>query len=118
MVTLDLSKYDEEASRKELAQELLDAVNTKGFFYLKNFGLSREEVDRQFGIGSEFYTTPLEERLKSKSDLEHGNSNGYSPAGKRDMGHGIMGESMSTAALLTGSQTERRSTMSPVGQAW
>ena len=92
MVTLDLSKYDTDEGRQELAHELLDAINIKGFFYLKNFGLSNESVDRQFGIGSEFYSTPVEQRLMSKSDLEHGNSNGYSAAGKREMGQGLVGE--------------------------
>jgi hypothetical protein len=29
--------------------------------------------------------------MKSKSDLEHGNSNGYSPLGQRDVGEGLKG---------------------------
>ena len=91
VVTLDLSKYDTESGQRELALELLEAVNQKGFFYLKNFGLSAEQVNRQFGIGSEFYSVPLENRLKSLSDLEHGNSNGYAPAGKRQVGQGLTG---------------------------
>lgn len=87
--TVDLSLFTTDESKKALAQTLLDAVKTKGFFYLSNFGLSQEQVDRQYAIGSEFYAVPLEERMKSKSDLQHGNSNGYAPAGKREVGEGL-----------------------------
>jgi len=87
--TVDLSKFDNEEGKQELAKVLLEAVNTKGFFYLINFGISSERVSRQFGIGSEFYGTPIEERMKSKSDLDHGNSNGYSPMGNREVGKGL-----------------------------
>lgn len=72
-----------------LAKKLLDAVNTKGFFYLTNFGITKEEVDRQFGIGSEFYSTPLEERMIARSKVEQGNSNGYRPMGLRNVGEGL-----------------------------
>ncbi len=63
-------------------------MNTKGFFYLTNFGITQEEVDRQFGIGGEFYATPLEERMKARSRVEQGNSNGYRPMGLRTVGEG------------------------------
>jgi len=89
LVTIDFAKFDTEQGKQELAKELLDAVNTKGFFYLVNFGISQAAVDRQFAIGSQFYTIPLEERMKSLSDLANGNSNGYCPAGRRIMGDGI-----------------------------
>ncbi len=120
VVTLDLSKYDTEEGKEELARQLLEAVNKKGFFYLKNFGLPAEVVNRQFGIGSEFYSVPLGDRLKSISDLEHGNSNGYAPAGKRDVGQGLTGESFFLYGrgigrdMLTAEQTVRRSITSPV----
>lgn len=56
-----------------------------GFFYVKNFGISQEEVDRQFALGREFYDLPLEERLNfyNEKELESGNYNGYRPAGLR-----------------------------------
>lgn len=45
-----------------------------GFFYVKNFNISQDEIDRQFALGREFYALPLEEKLKyhSASDLEKG----------------------------------------------
>ena len=60
--------------------------NSSGFFYVTNFGISQEEVDRQFALGREFYNLPLEERLKfyNAKDLESGEYNGYRPAGLRE----------------------------------
>jgi len=85
--TVDLSKYDQgEEAKKELAHTLLEAFNVYGFFYLINFGFTDKEVSRQFGIGTEFYATPLEDRMKSRSRVEQGNSNGYRPAGLRSTG--------------------------------
>lgn len=56
-----------------------------GFFYVKNFNISQEEVDRQFALGREFYALPLEEKLKyhNADDLARGEYNGYRPAGHR-----------------------------------
>ena len=56
-----------------------------GFFYVKNFNISQEEIDNQFALGREFYALPLEEKLKfhSASDLERGEYNSYRPAGHR-----------------------------------
>ena len=52
---------------------------------MKNFNISQEEVDRQFALGREFYSLPLEERLKyhNRADLDRGEYNGYRPAGER-----------------------------------
>lgn len=54
-----------------------------GFFYIINFGLSQEEVDRQFSIGKEIFKLPLEEKLKYRAELEKGGYNGYKPMGLR-----------------------------------
>ena len=35
-----------------------------GFFYVKNFNISQERVNRQFSLGKKFYELPLEEKLK------------------------------------------------------
>jgi isopenicillin N synthase-like dioxygenase len=39
-------------------------VREKGFFYVKNFNISQERVDRQFAMGKSFYELPLEEKSK------------------------------------------------------
>lgn len=60
-----------------------------GFFYITNFGLTQEEVDRQFAIGKEIFSLPTEEKLKHRADLEHGNYNGYRPLGSIELFPGL-----------------------------
>ncbi len=60
-----------------------------GFFYIINFGLSQEQVDRQFAIGKEVFSLPTEEKLKYRADLEHGGYNGYKPLGLREVKPGV-----------------------------
>ncbi|KIY65621.1 Clavaminate synthase-like protein [Cylindrobasidium torrendii FP15055 ss-10] len=84
LVTVDLALYDTPEGRKELANTLINALRNKGFFYVKNFGISQERVDAQFHIGSKFYELPLEEKQKyTVQGLEQGKYNGYVPAGRR-----------------------------------
>lgn len=85
LITLDLSLYEQPGGREELVKQLEHAVRHVGFFYVKNFNISQEEVDRQFALGREFYALPLEEKLKyhNQNDLESGEYNGYKPAGHR-----------------------------------
>lgn len=85
LVTLDLSEFDKPGGKQKLASQLEHAVHHVGFFYVKNFGISQEEVDRQFALGREFYDLPLEERLKyhNLEALHRGEYNGYRPSGLR-----------------------------------
>jgi isopenicillin N synthase-like dioxygenase len=85
LVTLDLSTFDTPGGKEKLAAQLKDAVHNVGFFYITGFGLSQEEVDRQFAIGKEFFALPTEEKVKYKADLEHGNYNGYRPKGSGEI---------------------------------
>jgi isopenicillin N synthase-like dioxygenase len=62
-----------------------------GFFYIINFGLSQEDVDRQFSIGKEIFKLPLEEKLKYRAELEKGGYNGYKPMGLRVSAHSTIG---------------------------
>ncbi|KAJ7655994.1 Clavaminate synthase-like protein [Mycena polygramma] len=83
LVTLDLSRYEDAKGRKELARQLMTAVREKGFFYVKNFGVSQDAVNRQFAIGKSFYELPLEEKLRYvPHNFEQGGFNGYMPAGR------------------------------------
>jgi isopenicillin N synthase-like dioxygenase len=66
-----------------LAKQLFDAIQNIGFFYIVNFGLNQEEVDRQFGIGKQLFELPTSEKLKYRADLENGGYNGYKPLGLR-----------------------------------
>ncbi|KAK0505211.1 Clavaminate synthase-like protein [Armillaria luteobubalina] len=84
LVTVDIGLYNTPEGKKQLAQTLIDAVREKGFFYVKNFGISQESVDRQFALGKQFYELPLEEKSKYIPDgLDQGQYNGYVPAGRR-----------------------------------
>lgn len=89
MATVDLSKYGTEEGIKELTDTLIEAIRTKGFFYVTNYGISQEKVDRQFALGSAFYDLPLEEKLKYQPDLDSGDYNGYRPGGRRMLSGGI-----------------------------
>ena len=88
--TVDLSTYGTStAANAALAQTLIEAIRTKGFFYVTNFGVSQEAVDRQFALGQAFYSLPEEEKLKYEPDLASGDYNGYRPAGRRLLSAGI-----------------------------
>ncbi|BCR87759.1 uncharacterized protein ACHE_40323A [Aspergillus chevalieri] len=91
LIMLDLSLYEQPGGKEELVKQLDHAVRHVGFFYVKNFNISQEEVDRQFALGRAFYALPLEEKLKyhNSNDLERGEYNGYRPAGHRILGNGI-----------------------------
>ncbi|KAJ6621550.1 hypothetical protein B0H10DRAFT_2215191 [Mycena sp. CBHHK59/15] len=83
LVTLDLSLYSTPKGKKELGKTLISAVREKGFFYVKNFGVSQEQVNRQFAIGKAFYDLPLEEKLLYvPNNFQEGGFNGYMPAGR------------------------------------
>lgn len=84
LVTVDLSLYNTPEGRKQLAETLINALQDKGFFYVKNFGISQERVDGQFALGKKFYELPLEEKEKyTPEGLDQGQFNGYIPAGRR-----------------------------------
>ncbi|KZT02258.1 Clavaminate synthase-like protein [Laetiporus sulphureus 93-53] len=84
LVTLDFSLLSTPEGKKQLAQTLVKAVREYGFFYVKNFNISQERVNRQFSIGKQFYELPLEEKLKYVPEgLDNGKFNGYVPAGRR-----------------------------------
>ena len=68
LVSIDLSLYGTPEGRKELAAQLIRAVREDGFFYVKNFNIPQEQVNRQFSLGKQFYELPLEEKLKYVPD--------------------------------------------------
>lgn len=84
LVTVDLSLFGTPEGNRQLANTLIRAVREKGFFYVKNFNISQERVNRQFAIGREFYELPLEEKSKyTPEGLDNGHVNGYIPAGRK-----------------------------------
>lgn len=83
LVTLDLSKFDQPGGKELLAKQLFEALQNIGFFYIVNFGLDQEAVDRQFAIGKSLFELSTDEKLKYRADLENGGYNGYKPRGLR-----------------------------------
>ncbi|KAJ7204667.1 Clavaminate synthase-like protein [Mycena pura] len=82
--TIDLSHLGTPEGKRQQADILIAALREKGFFYVKNFGISQERVDRQFALGKRFYELPLEEKLKYvPQGLDEGQFNGYVPVGRR-----------------------------------
>ncbi|KAL2881707.1 hypothetical protein SGCOL_002856 [Colletotrichum sp. CLE4] len=75
--------------KEALAKQLFDAIQNIGFFYIVNFGLSQEDVDRQFAIGKSVFELPTDEKLKYRADLENGGYNGYKPFGLREIRPGV-----------------------------
>lgn len=67
----------------------MNLTNFSGFFYIINFGLTQEQVDRQFAIGKNVFELPTEEKLKYRADLENGGYNGYKPLGLREIRPGV-----------------------------
>ncbi|CAG9936437.1 unnamed protein product [Clonostachys rosea f. rosea IK726] len=89
LTTIDLSKYGTSEGNTELSETLIQAIKTKGFFYVTNFGISQDDVDQQFALGQAFYNLPLEQRLQYTADLDAGNYTGYRPAGRRRLNGGL-----------------------------
>lgn len=89
LATLDLSRFDIPGGKEELAVQLKTAIQTIGFFYISNVGLSREQVDRQFAIGQKILELPEEEKLKHRANLEDGSYNGYRPLGSIEILPGL-----------------------------
>lgn len=56
---------------------------------ITGFGLSQDEIDRQFAIGQSIFDLPTEEKIKHRADLEHGNYNGYRPKGTIELFPGL-----------------------------
>lgn len=85
LVTLDLSTFSTPKGKEKLAKQLSYAIQEIGFFYIVKFGLSQQQVDRQFAIGKSFFELPIEEKLLYRADLENGGYNGYKPKGLRQI---------------------------------
>lgn len=56
---------------------------------MTDFGLTQDQVDRQFALGKAFFELPFDEKLKYRADLENGGYNGYKPLGLREVRPGI-----------------------------
>ncbi|KAK6541608.1 hypothetical protein TWF694_007408 [Orbilia ellipsospora] len=89
LVTIDLEEFDKPGGPERLAAQLKDAAHEVGFFYIKNFGLTQEQINRQFAIGKEFFSLPEDQRRSFRAPLEEGIYNGYRPLGSIEILPGL-----------------------------
>jgi isopenicillin N synthase-like dioxygenase len=82
LVTLDLEDYGRPGGKERLAKQLEHAVHDVGFFYVKNFGLSQEQVDNQFTLAKHFFELPEEEKAKHEIDYKSADYNGWRRGGR------------------------------------
>ncbi|PQE31546.1 hypothetical protein CJF32_00009373 [Rutstroemia sp. NJR-2017a WRK4] len=83
LVTLDLSDFSQPGGKARLASQLSHAVHHVGFFYVKNFGLSQPEIDRQFTLAQSFFSLPVSEKEKYEVDYAAADYNGWRRPGQR-----------------------------------
>jgi isopenicillin N synthase-like dioxygenase len=81
LVTLDLEDYDRPGGKERLAKQLEHAVHHVGFFYVKNFGLTTEEVEQQFTLAKNFFDLPVSEKKKFEVNYAAADYNGWRPQG-------------------------------------
>ncbi|KAF2802301.1 putative UPF0676 protein [Mytilinidion resinicola] len=86
LVTLDLEDFDRPGGKERLAKQLEHAVHHVGFFYVKNYGLTQEQVDNQFTLAKNFFTLPIEEKAKHEVDYANADYNGWRRAGRAPNG--------------------------------
>lgn len=77
LVTLDLEDYHRPGGKERLAGQLSHAVHHVGFFYVKNYGLTQEQVDRQFTLAQAFFELPVSEKEKYEINYAAADYNGW-----------------------------------------
>jgi len=82
LVTLDLEDYQRPGGKERLAKQLEHAVHHVGFFYVKNYGLTAEQVDRQFTLAQNFFELPVEEKEKYEVRYAEADYNGWRRPGR------------------------------------
>ncbi|KAF8857059.1 gibberellin 2-oxidase [Acephala macrosclerotiorum] len=84
LANLDLSKFDDLTTRKELAKEFFTALTTTGFFTITNHGISKEDWDQQMDLAHAVMAMSSEEKKPyevSREDDSKGIYCGFKIAG-------------------------------------
>ncbi|KAF2113837.1 gibberellin 2-oxidase [Lophiotrema nucula] len=82
LVTLDLEDYNRPGGKERLAKQLEHAVHHVGFFYVTNYGLTQEQVDRQFTLAKNFFELPVSEKEKYEVKYGQADYNGWRRPGR------------------------------------
>jgi isopenicillin N synthase-like dioxygenase len=77
LVTLDLEDYHRPGGKERLAKQLEHAVHHVGFFYVKNYGLTEEQVQQQFTLAKNFFELPVEKKEKFEVNYAAADYNGW-----------------------------------------
>ncbi|KAI9316256.1 hypothetical protein BX666DRAFT_1859471 [Dichotomocladium elegans] len=70
---IDFGNFD--TNPKEVAEKVLDACKSIGFFYVINHGLQQKDVDYAFALAKTYFDLPHEEKRK---DMIQADNHGYS----------------------------------------
>ena len=62
LIDIDLSKFDDPTTRKELATNLFEAVTEHGFFTISNHGISKALWDNQMDVANAVMRLPQGEK--------------------------------------------------------
>lgn len=92
LVNVDFAKYDNPATRKELAQDLLKAVKEHGFLTISNHGISEELYESQMSLAHAVMTLSPDEKLPYEATPEEDASGlyvGFKPSGERGIKGGF-----------------------------
>jgi isopenicillin N synthase-like dioxygenase len=81
LVELDLSLFSTPSNQQQLANQLADAIHSSGFFVVKNFRISEQDIEEQFEICKYVFALPLEEKLPyhDPERFAKGDIRGYRP---------------------------------------
>ncbi|KAH8678951.1 hypothetical protein BGZ60DRAFT_555597 [Tricladium varicosporioides] len=85
LVNIDLSKFDNLSTRKDLAKELLDGVTKHGFLTISNHGIPQPLYESQVSLAHAVMTLPPEEKAPYEATPEEdakGRYVGFKPAGQ------------------------------------
>jgi len=85
LVTLDLEDYGRPGGKERLAKQLEHAVHHVGFFYVKNFGLTDEQVQQQFTLAKAFFNLDAQEKAKYEVDYANADYNGWRRSGRHQV---------------------------------
>ncbi|KAF9731972.1 hypothetical protein PMIN02_000337 [Paraphaeosphaeria minitans] len=82
LVKLDLEDYARPGGKERLAKQLEHAVHHVGFFYVKNFGLTQDQIDQQFTLAKHFFELPISEKEKYEINYAEADYNGWRRPGR------------------------------------
>ena len=64
VVDLEPSRAGGPAARRAVAAEIAAACHEIGFFYIRNHGVARDDIDRIFQTAVDFHTLPLAAKME------------------------------------------------------